>query len=1458
MDAPLLPPALGTNLAGAAASQPPPGGTPAHGGPAVTPYSLDVDVRTLPQAAGQPPAELSLRRPPGGKEPATGALAAESPSIALGAMPSPSRSFAGLSLSDAVTGGQAGTSLPPDANGDVGPNHYVQAVNSAYAIYNKTGSLLAAFTENSLWSGAGSTPCNGSSRGTPVVLYDALADRWVLTHVAFDVDGSGNPLSPFYQCIAASKTSDPVAGGWWLYALRMDPGGSNQPPVGALNSYPRFGIWTDCLYMAANGYQAPSFSFIGTAFASFSRSDMYSGASLAWALGFIDNATEPPFGMVPSHIAAPMGNLPPSGTPNYFVSESQTAFAFEVRKFTAGTNCGSGGSLSAPTSVSQAPYTVPSGAIVPQPNTSNLLDAIDDRLMPRVQYRKAGSTESLWVTHNVQTSPVTMQWAQLNVTGGVISTTPAQQQIYSPDTALHRWMGSIAADVQGNVALGYSTSNGTSPNFPSIAYAGRLAGDPANTLPQTEAQLIAGGGSQMASTRWGNYSAMSVDPADGCTFWYTNEYYDTQANGTSGNWHTRIGAFKFPACGASATATPTSTPSRTPTATNTSTATATRTPTATATRTFTATRTPSPTGTPTSPTCPAPSSPPPPAPNGSFSAAITVTLPAECGPFSTVGTSPPEPGEPQFCNGLPIGATVWYKIAPMAAGGKVVVDTFGSPFDTVLAVYTGTAVNNLNLVAGTCTDDSLGTHQSRATFQANPGTPYYVQIGGYDGAMGNLVVHFGREAPSNDSFSTAAPVGGLPQTLRAAMDSATVEPGEPSIFTCGDNPVPVGIGNTAWYRFTPGAGLVTIDTFGSDFDTVLAVYTGGAVNSLTQVACDESALDPATGFARSRATFLAAAQTTYSVQVGGRASPNLLDGAGILGFPTSGSLVVNFSSTPAHSNDHFAAAPQVDIPSTVTALTARATTEEGEQVNLTCDSQAALVGASVWYKLTALTGSVVTIDTFGSGFDTVIAAYTGSAVNNLNLLTCNDDAGGTSQSQISFRATGAPFYYIQVGGAAGGHTGNLVVNFANTPNDDTFYSLDTLGLTLGRPATFQQYTTDATLQTGEPTPSCGPVDKTVWYQVQLPWSARFFLDSVPNIPNPPPQALQVDTFGSDFDTRLAVYGFDETGNVIEIACTDNAASTPQSSVTFIPNPLALYYVQVGGAGLPGASGRLVVHFTPQAPPNDNRTNPDQLHEALGLRFLPYVDSEATYAATLDSGEPTQCGSTTMGRTVWYKLTNTADTPVTVKTILSTFNTAIAVYQASPFTQVACVHDGPPTLRAAVSFTMNANTQYYVQVGGVSGDYGDLFVWVFPNTPTNDNFAQAIPVSPPVSPATFTQTGAFTGAATNQAGEPTTTTCDGLTRPTGRTVWYKYTPVSSSVEINTFGSNFDTMLRVYRSDSPTPALNNLVEVACKDDTPEPGTDGYQSRVTFPATPGRTYWVQVGGYGGAGGTLLVNFR
>jgi hypothetical protein len=463
--------------------------------------------------------------------------------LALAPMPNPSLTFAGISHDGLCGGAPCGGGWPPDTNGDVGLNYYVQQVNTSVGIFNKSGTLLASFTENALWSGAGTgTPCDANNQGDPITLYDPMTDRWILSDFGFGFSGS-TPVAPYYQCIAVSKTGDPVTGGWWLYALRTDD--ATHP---WLNDYPKFGVWPDGVYMSVNGFLG-SGSFQGTEAWALNRSDLESGVPVRAFVAYIASVFDP-FTMIPSNVRGNTpGGQPPAGTPNYFVSESQTAFAFEVRKFTVASNWSSA-SLSGATNVAQTSYSVPSGNIIPQPNPGNTLDSLGDRLMQKVQYRRVGANESLWITHtfSVSSGGVTgSQWAQINVTGGTINSTPVQQQKYDPADGLYRWMSSIAADNAGNVALGYSASSSTVN--PSLRYTGRLAGDPLNALPQTEAILFSGAGVQSNTCggapchRWGDYSEMTVDPADDCTFWYTNEYYT--ANG--GNWNTRVGNFRFPA-----------------------------------------------------------------------------------------------------------------------------------------------------------------------------------------------------------------------------------------------------------------------------------------------------------------------------------------------------------------------------------------------------------------------------------------------------------------------------------------------------------------------------------------------------------------------------------------------------------------------------------------------------------------------------------------------------------------------------------------------------------------------------------------------------------------------------------------------------------------------------------------------------------------------------------------------
>jgi hypothetical protein len=280
---------------------------------------------------------------------------------------------------------------------------------------------------------------------------------------------------------------------------------------------------------------------------------------------------------------------------------------------------------------------------VPQLGSTDGLDGIGDRLMFRLAYRNFGSSESVVGNFSVLSGGVSgIRWFELrNVTSGPV--TVFQESTYQPNGDW-RWMGSVAQDQQGNLALGFSASSATI--FPQIRYAGRLVSDPVNTLAQGEAHLFDGTGSQLDTfNRWGDYSAMSIDPVDDCTFWYTQEYYSTT---DSFNWRTRIGNFKFAQCASlTPTPTPTGTSTTTPsTATNTPTRTPTNTPTNTSTNTPTRTPTNTPTNTPT--VTPTPTTTPSPTSTSTNTPTVTPTF---------TGTPTPTP------TNLP-GATNFFTVFP--------------------------------------------------------------------------------------------------------------------------------------------------------------------------------------------------------------------------------------------------------------------------------------------------------------------------------------------------------------------------------------------------------------------------------------------------------------------------------------------------------------------------------------------------------------------------------------------------------------------------------------------------------------------------------------------------------------------------------------------------------------------------------------------------------------------------
>jgi hypothetical protein len=439
----------------------------------------------------------------------------------VGLMPLPIDSFDGMGW---LTN-SANHVWPPDTNGDVSPDLYIQSVNSSIAIYEKDGTLTEpAQSFNDFFTGS-NVYCDIYNRGDPVVVYDRFAQRWVVSDFAHNSD-----YGPFYECIAVSKTMTPTlsADDWWMYAIEISDS--------SLNDYPKLGVWRDGYYLSFNMFtlEPSGWEWDGVQVWALDKAAMLSGAPAA-AISFTLGPSTNYYSLMPAHAL----DLPPEGAPAYFGSV-EPPDKFQLWEFQANWADPYSSTLSGPDELTVADFAI--AASVPQPVSSILLDSLSYRPMMQLIYRNTNDTEALWMNHTVASNGVAgVRWYEVRDPAG--SPSLYQQGTYQPDGS-HRWMGSLAVDQEGNMAVGYSLSSESI--FPGIYYAGRLSGETPGLLPQSEQALIAGAGSQLSYSRWGDYSHMAVDPTDDCTFWYTTEYYST----TGVLWQTRIGSFKFPSCGA--------------------------------------------------------------------------------------------------------------------------------------------------------------------------------------------------------------------------------------------------------------------------------------------------------------------------------------------------------------------------------------------------------------------------------------------------------------------------------------------------------------------------------------------------------------------------------------------------------------------------------------------------------------------------------------------------------------------------------------------------------------------------------------------------------------------------------------------------------------------------------------------------------------------------------------------
>ena len=471
------------------------------------------------------------------------------------APPAPSLSFEGISQADTIAADPSQGFLPPDTNGAVGPNHYVQAVNVCFRVWNKSGTPATATTSfATLFSPLG---CGTSIDGDPIVLYDQLADRWIIAEFCTVADPNNHML------IAVSKTSDPT-GAYYLYNFPM--------PNNKFPDYPHLSVWPDGYYMTDNQFNQAGTAFQQAGVFAFNRAKMLAGDPTASFVYFdtailfppgvagSQNGTDGIGGMLPANADGYVP--PPVGAPCPFAyvqagefgdpGDQIRIFDFHVDFVTTANSTFTERTGSPLPVAAFDPTVVPAGSrnVIPQPapaTSTSYVDAIADRVMFRLAYRNFGSSESLVLNHTVNAvvNPAYqagVRFYQLTRSTPSAAFTIAEQQTFAgaPADTTNRWMGSCAMNFQGDIALGYSVSSTTV--FPSIRYAAKLFTDPpGGGLAQGEQTIIAGAGSQTSTSgRWGDYSDLTVDPTDDCTFWYTQEYY---AVSSASGWQTRIAKF---------------------------------------------------------------------------------------------------------------------------------------------------------------------------------------------------------------------------------------------------------------------------------------------------------------------------------------------------------------------------------------------------------------------------------------------------------------------------------------------------------------------------------------------------------------------------------------------------------------------------------------------------------------------------------------------------------------------------------------------------------------------------------------------------------------------------------------------------------------------------------------------------------------------------------------------------
>jgi hypothetical protein len=860
--------------------------------------------------------------------------------------------------------------------------------------------------------------------------------------------------------------------------------------------------------------------------------------------------------------------------------------------------------------------------------------------------------------------------------------------------------------------------------------------------------------------------------------------------------------------------------------------------------------------------------------------------------YGTAAAATKEVGEPDHAGATGGNSTWWSWTA--AKNGAVVVDTFGSTFDTLLAVYEGSSVGGLSLVAQN--DDSAGASNTASSLQfaAAGGATYQIAVDAQD-SPGALILNL-RHETFNHRFAERKTLTGQTLQTSTANGGAARETGEP--LHAGN-----AGGHSLWWTWTaPSNGPVTVATGGSSFDTLLAVYTGSELTNLTSVVSNNN---DGTNLA-SRVRFPAAAGTVYQIAVDGWS-----DGTN----QASGNVLLTLLQGSA-SNDLFVnRQPLLGQNSIGGGSNVGAGTETGEPGHL-----ANAGGNTAWWSWIAPGSGPVVVDTAGSTFDTVLAVYAGDRPDNLLLLAQNNDDGAVLTSRVAFVALAGREYQIAVDGFLGA-VGAVVLSVSQTSpqppggNDDF---VDRYPIT-GQTNTMTGVTTNASEETDEPDHADNFGGRSIWWSWVAPTNGKAIFQTV----------------GSDFDTLIAAYTGNAVGGLSLVGSDDDNGGNLTSRLTFLALAGVTYQIAVDGFRPTMAesvlAGNVVLslEFLPGEVivPNDHFTN------RTVISGTNTVVIGSNLGATHEPGEPYH-RELNPGSSAWWSWTAPQAGPVTIDTLSARFDTVLAIYTGTVVSNLTLIEEHDDLAqeddvtydKSRVVFEATAGTSYQIAVDGYAAA-GEVVLTL--RQGTDDARAPVIAAQPQdsvrflggqggMSPAVFrvnvlgsgplsyrwqhdgidvigatnrqltianpdsNVAGSYQVLVTNslgsvqseiarlvvladvfnnlfanrieifggsvtafgtplgarrEAGEP-----EHSERPVGASVWWKWTaPSNGPVRVDTLGSTFDTTLAVYLGTS----VAGLTNVAENDDI-EFDMGELKSAVLFDAVAGRDYAIAVDGY------------